>query len=187
MRRGGDSAGGAGERGADGRQAGECTLAEALFDSFRFNLSRQIVGEVRGHEILAMLKAMESSRGSISTTHAPSATAAIGKLVTCAMEAGAHVTHDYAIRAIAAAIDIVVHVHLETTPLADGTAQRARWVSEIIVVEPGEQAHGYATTSVFRAPAGTRIAVPNVLPDDYRELEAYGFDLRSFHGQQAAS
>lgn len=178
---------GSGERGADGRQAGEFTLAEALFDSFRFNLSRQIVGEVRGHEILAMLKAMESSRGSISTTHAPSATAAIGKLVTCAMEAGAHVTHDYAIRAIAAAIDIVVHVHLETTPLADGTAQRARWVSEIIVVEPGEQAHGYATTRVFRAPAGTRIAVPNVLPDDYRELEAYGFDLRSFHGQQAAS
>jgi len=40
---------------------------------------------------------------------------------------------------------------------------------------------------VFRAPAGTRIAVANVLPDDYRELEAYGFDLRSFHGQQAAS
>ena len=73
---------GSGERGPDGRQAGEFTLSEALFDSFRFNLSRQIVGEVRGHEILAMLKAMESGAGSISTTHAPSAEGAIGKLVT---------------------------------------------------------------------------------------------------------
>ena len=38
---------GSGERGADGRQAGEFTLDEALVDSFRFNLARQIVGEVR--------------------------------------------------------------------------------------------------------------------------------------------
>ena len=61
---------GSGERGADGRQAGEFTLDEALVDSFRFNLSRQIVGEVRGKEIWAMIKAMESGTGSISTTHA---------------------------------------------------------------------------------------------------------------------
>ena len=76
-----------------------------------------------------MLKAMESGAGSISTTHAPSAEGAIGKLVTCAMEAGPHVTHDYAVRAIAAAIDVVVHVHLETTPTPDGTPQRHRWVA----------------------------------------------------------
>ena len=111
---------GSGEHGPGGSQAGEFTLSQALFDSFRFNLSRQIVGEVRGHEILAMLKAMESGAGSISTTHAPSAEGAIAKLVTCAMEAGPHVTHDYAVRAIAAAIDVVVHVHLETAPSTEG-------------------------------------------------------------------
>ena len=80
---------GSGERGPDGRQAGEFTLDEALYDSFRFNLSRQIVGEVRGQEMLAMIKAMESGAGSISTTHAADAEAALRKLVTCAMEAGA--------------------------------------------------------------------------------------------------
>ena len=42
---------GSGERGPDGRMAGEFTLDEALVDSFRFNLSRQIVGEVRGQEM----------------------------------------------------------------------------------------------------------------------------------------
>ncbi|WP_256791989.1 CpaF family protein [Terrabacter sp. Ter38] len=175
---------GSGERGADGRQAGEFTLNEALFDSFRFNLSRQIVGEVRGQEILAMLKAMESGAGSISTTHAVNAEGAINKLVTCAMEAGPHVTHDYAVRAIAASINLVVHVHLETSPLADGTAQRARWVSEVITVAPGEREKGYAVQKVFATTPGARVATPNVLPDDYRDLQQWGFDLPGFYGHQ---
>ena len=171
---------GAGERGPDGRQAGEFTLSEALYDSFRFNLSRQIVGEVRGHEIRAMLKAMESSRGSISTTHAPNADAAIGKLVTCMMDAGVHVTPDYAIRAIAAAINIVVHVHLETTPLPDGTARRSRWVSEILAIEPSDEPKGYQSTTVFRsAPAGPGIA--DTIPDQLAAtLAAFGFDYGAF-------
>lgn len=172
---------GSGERGADGRAAGEFTLAEALFDSFRFNLSRQIVGEVRGHEILAMLKAMESGAGSISTTHARSAEGAIAKLVTCAMEAGPHVTHDYAVRAIAAAIDVVVYVHLETTPSQDGTWQRRRWVSEVATLTPGEQGTGYAIQHTFRTLPGQREATPYVLDDDYRDLAAYGFDLEGYY------
>ncbi|MBM6402291.1 CpaF family protein [Phycicoccus sp. MQZ13P-5] len=179
---------GSGERGPDGRQAGEFTLSEALFDSFRFNLSRQIVGEVRGHEILAMLKAMESGAGSISTTHAASAEGAIGKLVTCAMEAGPHVTHDYAIRAIASAIDIVVFVHLDTAPHRDGTWQRNRWVGEVITVTGGEREKGYALQHVFRTAPGERVATPHVLDDSYRDLARYGFDLDGYlRGGQAAS
>ena len=61
---------GSGEVGIDGRQAGEFSLEEAIHHSFRFNLARQIVGEVRGPEVWNMLKAMESGPGSISTTHA---------------------------------------------------------------------------------------------------------------------
>jgi len=171
---------GSGERGPDGSQAGEFTLSQALFDSFRFNLSRQIVGEVRGHEILAMLKAMESGAGSISTTHAPTAEGAIAKLVTCAMEAGPHVTHDYAVRAIAAAIDVVVHVHLETAPTTEGVWQRKRWVAEIITVAPGEKDKGYAIQHVFRTAPGEQAATPHVLDDSYRDLTRYGFDLQGF-------
>ena len=36
----------------------------------RFNLDRIIVGEVRGGEVMAMFKAMQSGAGSLSTTHA---------------------------------------------------------------------------------------------------------------------
>ncbi len=177
---------GSGERSADGSQAGEFTLSQALFDSFRFDLSRQIVGEVRGPEVLAMLKAMESGAGSISTTHAPNAEAAISKLVTCAMEAGPQITHDYAVRAIAASIDVIVHVHLETTPLPDGTAQRDRWVAEIITVTPGEREKGYAVQHVFRTTPGARVAEPGVLPDDYRDLHRWGFALTEFYGASEA-
>ena len=173
---------GSGERGPDGRQAGEFTLDEALVDSFRFNLSRQIVGEVRGKEIWAMIKAMESGTGSISTTHASDAVAAIRKLVTCAMEAGAHVTHDLATSKLAATIDLIVQLDLESTS-TDGGSQRTRRVAEIIALTPGEREAGFATTHVF-APDATGTAMPHVLPDEYRALTKHGFDLPGYLATQ---
>ena len=143
---------GSGERGPDGRQAGEFTLDEALVDSFRFNLSRQIVGEVRGKEIWAMIKAMESGTGSISTTHAADAVAAVRKLVTCAMEAGPHVTQGLATSKLAATVDLIVQLSMETKAVPGG-AQRTRRVAEVIALAPGEKEVGYATTHVFRADA----------------------------------
>lgn len=171
---------GSGEIGADGRQAGEFTLDEALYDSFRFNLSRQIVGEVRGREIWAMIKAMESGAGSISTTHAATAEGALRKLVTCAMEAGSHITRDLATSKLAETVDLVVQIDLETIPLGGDRWRRSRWVSEIVHVAPGEAVKGYATTHVFRPSRDGGPAVPGVLTDDLRELERHGFDLGSY-------
>ncbi|GAB3769969.1 Flp pilus assembly CpaF family ATPase [Nocardioides ginsengisegetis] len=169
---------GSGERGSDGRQAGEFTLDEALVDSFRFNLSRQIVGEVRGREIWAMIKAMESGTGSISTTHASDAAAAVRKLVTCAMEAGPHITQALATSKLAATVDLIVHLDMNTTTQGR-TSQRRRRVAEIIALTPGERETGYATTQVFRT-AASGVAVPAVLPDDYRPLVTHGFDLAGY-------
>lgn len=176
---------GSGERGPDGRQAGEFSLDEALIDSFRFNLSRQIVGEVRGKEIWAMIKAMESGTGSISTTHASDAVAAIRKLVTCAMEAGPHVTHSLATSKLAATVDLVVHLDLQTSR-GEGPARRRRRVAEIIAITPGERETGYATTHVFSAD-GSGTAQPAVLPDAYRSLAAHGFDLHSYTAAQGSA
>ncbi|MGN6780905.1 MAG: CpaF family protein [Marmoricola sp.] len=169
---------GSGERGPDGRQAGEFTLDEALVDSFRFNLSRQIVGEVRGKEIWAMIKAMESGTGSISTTHASDAVAAVRKLVTCAMEAGPHITQGLATSKLAATVDLIVQLTMETTPVPGG-ARRTRRVAEIIALAPGEKDPGYATTHVF-TPDASGVAVPDVLPDEYRDLAHHGFDLSAY-------
>ena len=111
-----------GEMQANGRRAGEFTLDDALYDSYRFTLSRQIVGEVRGSEVLAMIEAMQSGTGSLSTTHAESAERAVSKLVTCAMKAGPHVTEPYATRAISESLNIVVHV--------DSRVDRTAWLGE---------------------------------------------------------
>ena len=173
---------GSGERGIDGRQAGEFSLDEALVDSFRFNLSRQIVGEVRGREIWAMIKAMESGTGSISTTHASDAVAAVRKLVTCAMEAGPHVTQELATSKLAATVDLIVHLDMRTTRHGSHS-ERHRRVAEIIAIAPGERETGYATTHVF-APGATGAAVPAVLPDEYRRLTAHGFDLAGYLASQ---
>lgn len=171
---------GSGEVGPDGRAAGEFGLDEALYDSFRFNLSRQIVGEVRGAEVWAMIKAMESGAGSISTTHAANGEAAVRKLVTCAMEAGAHVTRELATTKLAETIDLIVQVTLQTTDEGNGNWRRHRWVSEIVHVAPGEQVKGYATTHVFRPNPHGGPAVPGTLPDELRGLEQHGFDLTTY-------
>lgn len=176
---------GSGEYGPDGRQAGEFTLDEALYDSFRFNLSRQIVGEVRGKEVWPMIKAMESGPGSISTTHASDAVSALRKLVTCAMEAGPHVTHTLATAKLAATLRLVVHLDLHTTQVAEGEWQRTRRVAEIVAVEPGEHELGYATTPVFTTDPATRTAVPTTLPDRYRALSVHGFDYTGYLAAQA--
>ena len=173
---------GSGEVSADGRAAGEFTMAEALYDSFRFNLDRQIVGEIRGWEILVLIKAMQSGSGSISTTHASSADATIEKLITCALEAGPNVSHDYAQRSIVSAIDIVVQLHLRKGDGRDRPTER--WVSEIIAVEQGERAmgaRGYATQPIFKSD-GTGPARPVAVPESLNrsELIHHGFDTTLF-------
>ncbi|MDQ2850277.1 MAG: Flp pilus assembly complex ATPase component TadA [Actinomycetota bacterium] len=176
---------GSGEVGMNGRQAGEITLDDLLIDSFRFILSRTIVGEVRGREILSMIKAMQSTAGSISTTHAANAKAAIRKLITCAMEAGNHISEGYATSAVAGHIDLIVQIDLETTHITKTGGRRKRWISEIISVEPGEAATGYATQQVFRPTAGGP-AVAGVMPEHIRlALEAQGFGTRAFETERA--
>lgn len=172
---------GSGERNPDGSMAGEVGLDDLVADSLRFNLSRLIVGEVRGGEIMAMFKAMQSGAGSMSTTHAHRGRAAIERLVTCALDAGPHVTQDYAYRQVSEHIDIIVQITLETS----GTRERpvrCRFVSEILAVEPGENGRP-ATTAVWKRDPRTGRAVTGILPSHLaEELENHGFSRAQFEG-----
>jgi len=159
-------------------RAGSFGLDEALFASFRQSLSRQIVGEVRGREIIPMIKAMQSGTGSLSTTHAQSARGAIDKLVTCAMETG--VSEAYALRALGTSVKLVVYVKAEA---AGG--RRRRVVTEAVAV--GFTAEGIHFTDVFTRAAGlTGPARAGHLPDDLRPLASFGFDLAAFTMDAAA-
>lgn len=171
---------GMGEIGADGQEAGTYTLSRALATSQRMQLVRTIVGEVRGPEIWTLIKAMESSGGGLCSTHATSASAAIDKLVTCAMEAGSHVTAELATRKLAQAVDIVVHLGVERHPTAHGGWRLEHWLEEILAITPGESNAGLAMDPIFTTPPGSRIAEPVTLPDHLRHLQEHGFDVAAF-------
>lgn len=174
---------GSGEYLPNGQQAGAFSIDKALYDSYRFFLSRQIVGEVRGFEVWPMIKAMESGTGSISTTHGASASDTLQKLVSCATETG-FVTTEVATDKIARTVDLVVQVHLENTPAGQGGKwHRRRWVSEIVAVEQGEEKQ-YALTHIFRPNPAGGPGEPGTLPDHMRELERFGFDLPSYLDRQ---
>ncbi|MBK8462880.1 MAG: CpaF family protein [Nigerium sp.] len=177
---------GSGERGPDGRVAGEFGISEALFDSFRFNVSRQIVGEIRGGEVWQMIKAMESGSGSISTTHSANARAAMRKLITCAMESGPQITHELATLKLAETIDLIVQLDMDSVEHPDGSVSRTRWVSEIVAITTGEKEKGYAATTVFDAADG-QLALAHTLPDELRRLERHGFDLSGFLAEARAN
>ena len=163
---------GSGERTASGELIGEVTVDQLLIDSLRFGLNRLFVGEVRGKEILAMFKAMQSGAGSMSTIHATCAKAAIDRMVTLAMEAGPHVTNEYARRQIAYNIDLIVHVGVYT----DATGKKCRYVDEIMAVESGEDG-GMAYTTVYRSDAPGELASPKTPPSWVDDLAYYGLEL----------
>jgi Flp pilus assembly CpaF family ATPase len=151
-----------------------------VIDSFRFTLSRQILGEIRGPEVWSMIKLMESGAGSLSTTHAADAYSTMRKLITCAMEAGPHVTMELAATKLADTIDFIVQMTCEivTTPVG---RRKVRRVAEILAVEPGEENKRYSLTSIFRAvPGGVGVAdtpPPGRILD---QLVAHGFDYTAF-------
>ncbi len=167
---------GVGEVGADGRAAGAFELADALADSFRFALSRQIVGEIRGPEVWTMIKAMESGTGSLSTTHAANAAACMRKLVTCATEAPNHPTSEVAREKLADCLDLIVQISRRIETLPDGTQQLRRWVSEVALVEPGERELGYALEHLF-GPSSTGPALATgITPPQLLALTEFGFN-----------
>ncbi len=177
---------GSGERGADGRSAGARTIEEQIIDSFRYNLGRQILGEIRGPEVWQMVKLMESGSGSISTTHAANGQAAMRKLVTCAMEAGPQVSQELAAAKLADTIDLIVHLACDVAQEAGGQhARKRRYVAEVLEVTPGERPRGFATNTIF-APADGECAVAHTRPDTlWDDLIAAGFNALGFERELA--
>jgi len=178
---------GSGEQTSAGRSSGERRTPEQVIDSFRFTLSRQILGEIRGPEVWSMIKLMESGAGSLSTTHAADAYSTMRKLITCAMEAGPHVTMELAATKLADTIDFIVQMRCEIVPTASGP-RKVRRVSEILAVEPGEENQRYSLTSVFRAvPDACGVADTPPPADLLDQLITHGFDYAAFLAEADAN
>ena len=91
-----------GERGPDGKAAGEVTLADIFPELLRHGLERILVGEVRGAEVIPMLAAMSRGmKGSMATFHADSATGTFEALASLLGEHKPNWNHDAAMAQIA--------------------------------------------------------------------------------------
>ena len=111
-----------------GTRVGEFGVADLMPEALRQNLSRLVVGEVRGSEAAAMFEAMQAGTGTLSTTHSHSAESTIDRLASRVAQGGV-LTVEEAYRQIAHNIHLFVYVRLLDDTWRGGT--RRRFVSEI--------------------------------------------------------
>ncbi len=171
-----ESRDGHGERGADGRPAGEITIAELIPVSLRMGAQRIIVGEVRSREIVPMLEAMTTSRGSMCTIHARTPASVGDRIIQLALSYGPSMTADLAQRTAANGLDLIVYVNLADETGIGG--RKHRYVSSIQEVTGTAEGGRIAHTTVF-GPSPDGRAAPMHLPERVRgDLYAIGYDAR---------
>ncbi len=114
-------------RNANTEGRGEITISDLIRASLRMRPDRIVVGEVRGHEALDMLQAMNTGHdGSISTGHGNSAEDMLSRLEVMVLR-DANIPIIAIRKQITAAIDIIIHL----ARLRDGS-RRVVEISEII-------------------------------------------------------
>ncbi|MEW1913821.1 CpaF/VirB11 family protein [Kitasatospora sp. NPDC085895] len=169
---------GNGERGPDGREIGQITIADLIPPALRMNLRRMIVGEVRSSEIVPMLQAMSGGEGgSLCTIHVRKPDAIFARIAQLCLEHGsAGMTQELAYLMAANALDLVVHIRMVDETAAGGG--RHRFVQHVLeVTGAGERGGHPAYNRIFAPAAGEARAVPTgVLPSCLPELEAAGLD-----------
>ncbi len=102
-------------RSANLQGEGEIVLRRLIKESLRMRPSRIIVGEVREAEALDLLIALNSGLPGMGTIHANSTRDAITKLQTLPLLAGENISQKFIGPTVAAAIDLVVQVALDSS------------------------------------------------------------------------
>jgi len=166
---------GHGQRLADGRPAGEVTIADLIPLTLRMSVQRVMVGEVRSREIVPMLQAMATSRGSMCTIHARDPRGVMDRIVELALSHSREMTADLARRMAAGAIDLIVYIAVEDETAIGGRVHR--YISDIIEIGGMSGDHVVTTTIFGSGPDGR--AVPRHLPERLRnQLLRVGYDPR---------
>jgi pilus assembly protein CpaF len=119
-------------RPANAEGAGEVTIRDLVRNALRMRPDRIVVGEVRGHEALEMLQAMNTGHeGSLSTCHANSPVDALRRLETMVSLAGASLSPGAVREQIVASIDLVVQV-----ARCSGGERHVAEIAEVVAGDP---------------------------------------------------
>jgi pilus assembly protein CpaF len=154
-----------------GTRVGEVTISDLVPEALRQNLSRLVVGEVRGGEAAAMFEAMQAGTGTLSTTHSHSAESTIDRLASRVAQGGV-LTIDEAYRQIAHNIHLLVYVRLLDETWKGGT--RRRFISEIRQITRATE-NGRPVTHLTFSATGTGTQPAGFYPDADFEAELLPF------------
>lgn len=154
----------------DGRRLGEYTVADLIPEALRQNLSRLIIGEVRGSEAGAMFEAMQAGAGTLSTTHSHSAASTIDRLASRVAQGGV-LSVDEAFRQVAHHIHLLIYVKLVDDTWRGG--RRTRLVAEIRQLTGALEAGRPVTHLVYSAPSATSPSIFHPDPAFAAELAEF--------------
>ncbi|NCT91586.1 CpaF family protein [Cellulomonas sp. APG4] len=93
---------------------GEITLRRLVKEALRMRPSRIVIGEVREAESLDMLIALNAGVPGMCTVHANGAREALTKICTLPLLAGENVASSFVVPTVASAIDLVVHLEVDS-------------------------------------------------------------------------
>lgn len=123
-------------RPANAEGVGAVTMRDLLRNALRMRPDRIVVGEVRGGEVVEMLQAMNTGHaGSLSTCHANGPVDALHRLEAMVLSADAGMTTEFARRAIAGSVDVVVHLERQSSGV-----RHIREIAELAPTDPREPA-----------------------------------------------
>lgn len=155
-------------RGANIEGRGEATLADCVRATLRQNPDRVIVGEIRGVEVVDMLRAMsQGNDGSMSSIHADSSKGAIVRLGMYTAEAG--LDEQTSNKWIANAVDLIIHLGW-----VDGV-RRVTSIREVLDADDRQ----IATNEIYHpstAGSATPAPGPTIRNDTLDRLVRAGFD-----------
>jgi pilus assembly protein CpaF len=144
-----------------GSRVGDFTISDLVPEALRQNLSRLVIGEVRGGEAAAMFEAMQAGTGTLSTTHSHSAESTIDRLASRVAQGGV-LSVEEAYRQIAHNIHLFIYVKLVDETWKGGT--RRRYISEIRQVTRAIE-HGRPVTHLTYHATGTGSQPAGYFPD----------------------
>ncbi|MGB3040463.1 MAG: ATPase, T2SS/T4P/T4SS family, partial [Candidatus Nanopelagicales bacterium] len=157
---------------------GEVTLRNLVREALRMRPTRLIVGEVRQHEALDLLIAMNSGMPSMASVHANSAREAVTKLCTLPLLAGSNIAADFVVPTVAGCVDLVVHLHTN--------AAGQRRVGEIAALS-GRVEQGTVEMAPIFELSGGQLRRSDGFPPHVDRFERTGFDLSALLGSQQRS
>lgn len=149
---------------------GEIRLRDLVKESLRMRPSRIVVGEVRAEECLDLLLALNAGLPGMCTIHANSAREALVKMCTLPLLAGENISARFVVPTVAASVDLVVHLGIDT--------RGVRRVTEIVAVPGRAEDDVIETEPVFHR-AGPDLVRAGGMPPRPERYARVGVDLQS--------